>query len=932
MRRNIAVAPLLALSLIGCKDDSSLDNETNNQSDFASISIQERSLTQNSQCEYGGKLIETGFDVDGDGRLSSEEILKEYEVCNGAPGLPSLVAMDRIEDLSDCPAGGVTISSGPDINGNAELDSGEIVKTVSVCDANPFSSTGDGYTSLVIMESLDSNEICPEGGSKILSGLDTDKNLELDSFEVISTEYLCNGISQEPYKAIANSESFLSSDECPNGGMQISTGTDINRNNVLDNNEIFDVSELCHGTAGQDGDHGLEVLMQSVIIEVGGVCTTGGVKVTTGLDSNRNQVLDIGEITDAFDVCNGATGIAINALVKTAVEPSGQNCTKGGIKVSSGLDLDRSQSLDISEIESLSYVCNGDSGSDGIDGFNYEISLAQESAGENCESGGTKVSTGLDINRSGTLESNEISKSYFVCNGIKGETGLDVQLPDTHTLSVSEVVPFDFNQYPECHGANNSTAIRSTYYSSEDTSFSNPLQTCTQSSCVNEIINGKVTVNSNQGTAGCYETNKINYLCDEGSYFDSALKSCIASNEQCEIHSCETEVSCLASGGNWQNNMCLALCPVGLVSTTRGCEAPIAERCSVKSEVVDNLCVEMENPTIITGGTLESPVNLCGSYSEGLVLEGRTYVKFTCSTTIDGPFHAEDASIYNKDESSTVIIKQPRLKRATFFLGNWVIEGQEDIVDPFFGTAGGYYVRGRFRDVNDVKISNILLGASFLEYNTHAPDGSFISIDNVVSIDSSFTNLSSLALTNSISINDSFATKTVFSGIMINPNVSRSTSGYAKPPHHLTRIQRGDADETPHWTNRRNWGDVLIQTRDKGFEERECVGMKNCATRVYTDLSTYQSYSRAVSSAVGETMELSIMCFDVNGPYMGRCTTKNKSAFHEIYQDNKWSDSYVPVEDITFTPNFSSDFHVNHYLVLDGEQTSSRYKVTVEAR
>jgi hypothetical protein len=450
---------------------------------------------------------------------------------------------------------------------------------------------------------------------------------------------------------------------------------------------------------------------------------------------------------------------------------------------------------------------------------------------------------------------------------------------------------------------------------------------------MNEIENGRVTLNSNQGTAGCYETNKIDYLCDEGTYFDSALKSCIASNEQCEIHSCETEVSCLASGGNWQNNRCLALCPVGLMSTTRGCELPIADRCSVKSEIVDNLCVAMESPTVITGGTPESPVNLCGSYPEGLVLEGRTNVKFTCSTTIDGPFHADDASIYNKDESSTVIIKQPRLKRATFFLGNWVIEGQEDIVDPFFGTAGGYYVRGRFRDVNDVKISNVLLGASFLEYNTHAPDGSFITIDNVVSIDSSFTNLSSLSFTNSISINDSFATpKTVFSGLMINPNVARKSSGYAQPPYHLTRIQRRDANETPYWTNRRNWGDALIQTRDKGFEEKECVGVKECVTRTLVDLSSYHSYSRTVRTAVGETMELSVMCFDSSGPYMGRCTTKHRSAAYQVYQDDRWINAGAPVEDFTFTPNFSADFHISHYLLLDGEQASGRYNQVVEAR
>lgn len=89
-------------------------------------------------------------------------------------------------------------------------------------------------------------------------------------------------------------------------------------------------------------------------------CPTGGVSIDTGIDQNGNGVLDSFEVTNTVHVCNGQN--SINSLVKTTSEAAGTNCTSGGIRLNTGLDLNSNGSLDSSEITSTSYVCNGSTG------------------------------------------------------------------------------------------------------------------------------------------------------------------------------------------------------------------------------------------------------------------------------------------------------------------------------------------------------------------------------------------------------------------------------------------------------------------------------------------------------------------------------------------------------------------------------------------
>ena len=58
---------------------------------------------------------------------------------------------------------------------------------------------------------------------------------------------------------------------------------------------------------------------------------------------------------------------------------------------------------------------NGTNGLDGADGLNSLIDLVEEAAGENCKSGGLRVNSGLDDNRDGILQLEEIDDFSFIC-------------------------------------------------------------------------------------------------------------------------------------------------------------------------------------------------------------------------------------------------------------------------------------------------------------------------------------------------------------------------------------------------------------------------------------------------------------------------------------------------------------------------------------
>jgi|GEM_PF-449824 len=107
-------------------------------------------------------------------------------------------------------------------------------------------------------------------------------------------------------------------------------------------------------------------------------CPNGGIQIQTGIDINGNGILDPSEVTNSQNVCNGATGAAgaigangkngLNSLVRLTPEPSGSNCATGGERIDIGVDTNNNGTLDTSEVSSTSYTCNGATGPAGAAG------------------------------------------------------------------------------------------------------------------------------------------------------------------------------------------------------------------------------------------------------------------------------------------------------------------------------------------------------------------------------------------------------------------------------------------------------------------------------------------------------------------------------------------------------------------------------------
>ena len=106
-----------------------------------------------------------------------------------------------------CSAGGADILIGNDSNNNGILEEEEVTSTTRLCHGDsgfsgPPGATGatgptgeSGYSSLVITSVVENgNETCVFGGILISTGLDTNRDGNLATSEVIDEEYVCNGV------------------------------------------------------------------------------------------------------------------------------------------------------------------------------------------------------------------------------------------------------------------------------------------------------------------------------------------------------------------------------------------------------------------------------------------------------------------------------------------------------------------------------------------------------------------------------------------------------------------------------------------------------------------------------------------------------------------------------------------------------------------
>jgi hypothetical protein len=154
---------------------------------------------------------------------------------------------------------------------------------------------------------------------------------------------------------------------------------------------------------------GVLVHLQSV--PPGEQCPLGGQVSRAGTDTNGNGILEDGEMTREVYGCTEAAPV----LVHLSDEPPSLGfCNTEGTRVRVGQDLDRDGVLDDSEVEGASRHC-----------LSRRIVLTRqrvEPAGPQCSAAGTAVLVGTDSNGDGTLAEDEAHDLLYVCEAARVST------------------------------------------------------------------------------------------------------------------------------------------------------------------------------------------------------------------------------------------------------------------------------------------------------------------------------------------------------------------------------------------------------------------------------------------------------------------------------------------------------------------------------
>lgn len=189
------------------------------------------------------------------------------------------------------------------------------------------------------------------------------------------------------------------------------------------------------GPQGPRGDDGLRSLIRTVALdssssECQGV---GGVRIETGVDHDQDGELDADEVQQpsaavchgrAPDVGSGTNGH--NALVLTSMEPPGDNCEYGGVRVDSGTDLNDDGELDSTGMTDLllppSFICNATG-----------VQISPEPPGEHCQHGGQRLEVGVDLDGDGVFGFGEVVGTTYHCDGMRYTA---IAAGDNHTCAL----------------------------------------------------------------------------------------------------------------------------------------------------------------------------------------------------------------------------------------------------------------------------------------------------------------------------------------------------------------------------------------------------------------------------------------------------------------------------------------------------------------
>lgn len=190
--------------------------------------------------------------------------------------------------------------------------------------------------------------------------------------------------------ALVRTDSEPSGENCAQAGVVVETGIDLNRNGQLEDEEV-DTSltrYVCNGAQGLMGPEGPQGAMgpQGLRGEQG-VQGPTGLQGETGMQGDRGPEGPAGAVGPAGPAGPqgsvgpegpvgpaGATGpqgdVGLGTVTRTTVEPASGNCATGGVRLEMGVDANRNGALDAGEenVALTRFVCNGPVGPQGGQG------------------------------------------------------------------------------------------------------------------------------------------------------------------------------------------------------------------------------------------------------------------------------------------------------------------------------------------------------------------------------------------------------------------------------------------------------------------------------------------------------------------------------------------------------------------------------------
>ena len=285
-----------------------------------------------ANCANGGVKVMSGTDDDGDGTLHSTEVDSTQYICNGntgnqgntgaqgndgADGHTTLaVATTFSGGTSNCLGdGGVQIDVGVDDNNNGVLDSSEIDDTTYICNGGDGADGDSAY------------QIWLNNGN---TGSEQDY---LDSLEGDQGPVGADGIEGDPGNdgstALIATSTEPAGNNCANGGVKIEAGVDDNGNGQLDSSEVDSTQYICNGNTGNQGNTGAQGNNgQSIMIQSGtpsSDCLSSSVVKEHGIDTDGDGSLSSTEISYTVEMCQKF------AQTSLPVIPSGQGIQYNGI-------------------------------------------------------------------------------------------------------------------------------------------------------------------------------------------------------------------------------------------------------------------------------------------------------------------------------------------------------------------------------------------------------------------------------------------------------------------------------------------------------------------------------------------------------------------------------------------------------------------------